>query len=183
MNIDKLNNYALKIYLDKYDFEKYGMSFTDINIRTIRNILLEISDDISEILNIDLDTEKLYVEVFSQKNGCLIFVSYIPEKKKCKIIKRNIICQFDNYESLKNFCSMIKLLYYSSIKSSILYCGRNCIRLFLKLNSEFDAIYKILPNYGEMINDDEISRGVMEEYFNAVISENAIEKILSYTPK
>ena len=181
MNIDKLNNYALKIYLDKYDFKKYGMSFSDINIRSIRNILLEISDDISEILNIDLDTEKLYVEVFSQKNGCLIFVSYIPQKKKHKIIKKDIICQFNNFESLKNFCSNINKLYPDSIKNSILYSGRDYIRLILKIKSDFDNISKTVSYYGNIIADDEINRGVTEEYFNMIVSDNAIEQVLLYT--
>lgn len=179
MTIDKLNNYALKIYLDKYDFEKYGMSYTDVDIRSIRNILLEISDEISEKLNIDLDTQKLYVEVFSQKNGCLIFISYVPEKKKYKTLIKNIICQFDDFSNLFDFCNMINLLYPNSIKKSILYSGDNHIRLFLKLKSEFDNICGLASGYGSVIIGNEINLGATNEYFNVIVSENAIEQILS----
>ncbi len=179
MTIDKLNDYALKIYLDKYDFDKFGMSINDINVRSVRTILLEISDDISQWLNIDLDREKLYVEVFSQKSGCMIFVSYTPEKKKSKNMKKNILCQFDNYNLLENLCNVLKLLYSDSIKDSILYCNEYVIRLYLKIKSNYESIFNFASDYGEVISGDEINLGATEEYFQKIISENAIDTVLS----
>ena len=183
MTINKLNSYALKIYLDKDDLERFGMTYNDITVRAIRNILLEISDEISESLNINLDNEKLYVEVFSQKSGCLIFVSYSPEKIKYKIIRKNIICQFDNFSNLKDFCNIISILYPNSIEESVLYSGDNFIRLFLKLKSNFESLYKLSLDYGEVLTGDEINLGATEEYFKVIVSENAIEQILSYISK
>lgn len=183
MTINKLNGYALKIYLDKDDLEKFGMSYSDINVRSIRNILLEISDEISYQLNIDLDKEKLYVEVFSQKNGCLIFVSYSPEKRRYKIVKKNIICQFNDFNSLKIFCNLISVLYPNSIEESILYCGDSFIRMILKLKSNYESIYEFSMDHADVITGDEINLGATEEYFKMIISENAIEQVLSYISK
>lgn len=179
MTIDKLNDYALKIYLDKYDFDKFGISINGINVRSIRAILLEISEDISQWLNIDLDQEKLYVEVFSQKGGCMIFVSYTPEKKKSKNMKKSIICQIDNYNMLENLCNVLMNLYSESIKESILYCNKFVIRLYLKLKSNYDSIFKFASDYGEVISGDDINLGATEEYFQKIIPENAIDIILS----
>ena len=75
MTINKLNDYAIKIYLDKNDMDRFDINFAYIDTECIKNLILILSDEINELLGIVINNEKLYVEVFSKKNGCLIFIS------------------------------------------------------------------------------------------------------------
>ena len=54
MTIDKLNDYALKICLDKKDLKKYEADFSDIDSAFIKMLITMLADEISDILNIDI---------------------------------------------------------------------------------------------------------------------------------
>ncbi len=176
MTIDKLSDNSLKIRLDTDDFKKYHIKTTDINISNVRQLLISISGEISELLNINAEKAKLFVEVFSYQTSCVIFLSNIPQEHE---IKQNIICQFESFENLKYFCNTLNALYKNSVNTSRLYCNTDNIRLILKLNSDFESIFKFADEYCFAFIPDEISFGVTEEYYNKIIPENAIRKILA----
>lgn len=178
MTIDKLSSSALKIYLDTDDFLKYNIDSTDINISVIKKFLIEISDDISEILNIDAGTARLYVEVFSRKNSCIIFVSDISDTLQQKNKNNSVICEFNNYKSLESFCRTLSALYKDSVRSSTLFCGSYRLRLLLNLENETKSIIAMASGYCNIIPADEINLGVISEYYKEIISENAVSEIL-----
>lgn len=73
MTINKLNDYAIKIYLDKNDMDRFDINFAYIDTECIKNLILILSDEINELLGIVINNEKLYVEVFSKKNRMSYF--------------------------------------------------------------------------------------------------------------
>lgn len=178
MIIDKLSENALKIYLDNDDFKKYNIKSSDINVKTVKKFLIEISNEISDILNLDAATAKFFVEVFSYKNSCHIFLSNMDNPRTSKIKSEKIICQFEIYESLENFCRILNALYKNSLNESILYCGNESIRLILKLSSDFENISYFASAYCNVIPYDEISKGITQEYYKKIISHNAVREIL-----
>lgn len=179
MTIEKLSSKALKIYLDKDDFAKYNITNSDISIKNIRNFLIEISDNISRILNIDMMTSKLFVEVFSKKDSCYIFVSDMTDRKKTNHEIKSIICQFDNFSNLKKFCYIINSFYKNSVTNSSLFCSKDSIRLKLSLNSGYDNIAYSASQYCILLPDNIINTGITDEYYNEIISQNAVNEILS----
>lgn len=179
MTIEKLSSKALKICLDKNDFEKYNIISSDITIKKIRNFLIEISDSISRILDIDIMTSKLFVEVFSKRNSCYIFVSDITDRKKTNSEAKSIICQFDDFDSLEKFCHIINSFYKNSVTNSSLFCNKNNIRLKLSLNSEYDDIACCASQYCILLSDSIINSGITDEYYRKIIPQNAVNEILS----
>ena len=169
MTINKLNDYAIKIYLDKNDMDRFDINFAYIDTECIKNLILILSDEINELLGIVINNEKLYVEVFSKKNGCLIFISCSSKISEKRRIRKNIICQFENFESL------------SSIKFSKLYCNNHYIRLILGIKDDLDKIVKISSSYGIIISGNEINTGATNEYFKCVYDEEAVEKVSLFT--
>lgn len=73
MTINKLNDYAIKIYLDKKMMDRFDINFAYIDAECIKNLILILSDEINELLGIVINNEKLYVEVFSKKNRMSYF--------------------------------------------------------------------------------------------------------------
>lgn len=178
MIIDKLSENALKIYLDNDDFKKYNIRSSDINIKTVKKILIEISPEISGILNLDAANAKFFVEVFSYKNSCHIFLSNMDDRRTSKVKHEKIICQFQDYENLESFCRIMNALYKNSLSESILYCGNESIRLILKLSSDFENISYFATAYCDVIACDEISKGITQEYYKKIIPHNAVREIL-----
>lgn len=177
MTINKLNDYAMKIYLDKNDMDRFNINFAYIDADCIKNLILIMSDEISELLGIDISNEKLYVEVFSQKNGCLIFISYSSKNSVKKRIRKNVICQFENFESLKSLCDYISINFPFSIRFSKLYCNNHHIRLILGIKEDYDKIIKVLSEYSSIISGNEINTGATKEYFKCVYDDKAVEKV------
>ena len=186
MNMIKLGDSVLKIYLDKNDIEKYGLSINNISVRTVRNILLELYDDISDRLGADLEEEKLYVEVLSQRHCCTIFVSCSCDNCKRHTAKAakmpdSFICEFESFEELRDFCRSLFLMYPCRIKSSSLSCGSRTLRLSMTTSADIENIFRSAAEYrGLVIPSDKLNRSVTNEYYNNIIEQNAVEKILSY---
>ena len=186
MNMIKLNDSVLKIYLDRNDIEKYGLSMNNISVRTVRSILLELYDDISERLGADLEEEKLFVEVLSQRHCCTIFVSCSCENCKRRTAKPakmpdSFICEFESFEELRNFCRSLFLMYPCRIKSSSLSCGSRTLRLMMTTSADIENIFRSAAEYrGLVIPSDKLNRSVTNEYYKNIIEQNAVEKILSY---
>lgn len=181
MTINKLNDYAIKIYLDKNDMDRFDINFAYIDTECIKNLILILSDEINELLGIVINNEKLYVEVFSKKNGCLIFISCSSKISEKRRIRKNIICQFENFESLKGLCDYLSINFPSSIKFSKLYCNNHYIRLILGIKGDLDKIVKISSSYAIIISGNEINTGATNEYFKCVYDEEAVEKVSLFT--
>lgn len=189
MNMIKINDSVLKIYLDRSDVERYGLSMNNISIRTVRSILFELYDDISERLGADLEEKKLFVEVLSQRHCCTIFVSCSCDNCKRQNAKTakmpdSFICEFECFEELRDFCRSLFLLYPCRIKSSSLSCGSRTLRLMMTTSADIESIFHNAAAYhGLVIPSDKLNRNVTSEYYRSIIEQNAVEKILSFEDK
>jgi len=179
MTINKLSSYAVKINLDSKDFQKYKINYSDINIENIKVFLVSISDKISEILGIDIDYAKLFVEVFSRQTKCIIFVSVDPDEIPQKTSENKcIICQFSNFDLLEKFCYALNALYKDSVAKSSLFFGYDTLRLVLVLSSEYNQISYFASGYCNVLSGDEINTAVTQEYYKKILQNNAVEEIL-----
>lgn len=183
MTIDKLNDYALKICLDKKDLKKYEADFSDIDSAFIKMLITMLADEISDILNIDITNEKLYVEVFAKKIGCVIFISCSAENIKAGPDGKILICQSENFESIAELCIQLKNFHMKKIKFCSLYGNNYHIRLILGIKSDYYSISGIASRYCKIIPGNEINMSATEEYFQCVEPSDAIEKILLQTGK
>lgn len=184
MTLSKLSEKTLKIHLDKNDIAMYDLDYKNINVRTVRSILLELYDEISTGLNIDLEEEKLYVEVISRKHSCLIFVSLSRENRKNHgkndCILDSYICEFEYFDDLRNFCESLYFLYPGRIKKSSLCCGSRTLRLLISLNAAEEGVFMAAAdNRGVIIPFSGVNVGVTGEYYTELIPTDAIDAILS----
>ena len=186
MNMMKIGDSVLKIYLDRNDIERYGLSMNNISVRTVRSILLELYDDISERLGADLEEEKLFVEVLSQRHCCTIFVSCSCDECKKRPSRPakmpdSFICEFESFDELRDFCRSLFLMYPCRIKNSSLCCGSRTLRLMMTTSADTESIFRnAAACRGLVIPSDKLNRSVTSEYYSNIIEQNAVEKILSY---
>lgn len=186
MTIEKLSGHAVKIYLSLSDLSRYDLDFDTINdgSENTRRLLTVIIDNIRRDFGIDFSGEKVYIEVFSRQDGCLMFLSFseretVRKKKTCCIV-----CQFNNFESMKRFCMGIHGSYGKSIKSGRLYYNSDGLRLVIKLSSEaLVRIIGIVQEYGMVIGCTDIDIGATEEYYTRFRCRNIIERLAQSADK
>lgn len=178
MIINKLSENSLKIFLDSDDFKKYHLKSSDINIKNIKALLIDISGEISEMLGINATQAKLFVEIFSYKSSCVIFISNVPDKKLRNKIPHEIICQFTDYDNLYSFCKTLNALYKNSVNTSKLYSNSENMRLTLKLNSDYENITRFAESCCVVMPLSEVSKGINGEYYTQIVPENAVREIL-----
>lgn len=174
MKIEKLSNYSLKITLYEKDISYYKINYADWNSINATEFLLMISDEIKQKTGSDITKEKVYVEIFSRINKCLIFISF-PSVPKHKNEKKTILCCFNDYEQLKNFCCIINEVLPHAVSDSSLYIYKSV--LWLKIETE--SLYiNHFRQYSEKITEtNEFSDSVINEHFTSVLQKNAVKEI------
>ncbi len=180
MNIEKLNEYAVKIFLSDNDLNRYDICFQEMNNKNTAALILSLADEITDSCGIDISDKKLIVEVFSQKNGCTIFLSFNPSQKKASQKKIPVMIQFKNYESLKDFCIFLQKNPEYHIRSSSLYFNKIFFYLILLCDkNSADSVYKTAESYGFPEYCTEVGEAAVKEYFICIENGNAVRKIAS----
>ena len=97
MKIEKLSDCSVKIVLSQIDLYNYDIQYDDWDSDKATEFILSVADEITEKLGVDITREKLYVEIFSRINGCLIFISFPPKTTASKRRKCRLVCTFDDF--------------------------------------------------------------------------------------
>lgn len=172
MKIERLSEFSIKIALTEDDLFEYGISYDGWDSKNTSEFLLSISDEIMKRVNTDITTEKLYVEIFSRKSSCLIFVSFAPRRREKKS-RCKVVCTFTDFQSLKSFCGRISL----KIHSSSLYYSNCALKLLLELPSEQLKLLELCGDECLAEELDSVRSASISEYYVCAQKENAIERI------
>lgn len=178
MKIEKLSEYSVKITLTGKDLSDYGIRYDSWDSQSAAGFLLSVSEKIKEKTGKDITSEKLYVEIFSRINSCLIFVSF-PSKSTRKIRKELIVCTFPDFESLKSFCRKIHDEFPEMIYSDSLYYSSCTLRLILEISSECRCFAEDFAGEGTVSEYDAVAQASTREYYVCAEPCNAVEKIVN----
>ncbi len=176
MIIEKLSSFSIKISLYEKDISEYNIDYSGWNSDNATEFLLLISNEIQEKTGTDITKEKIYVEIFSRINKCLIFISFSPDTKK-STSKRDVICTFNDYEQLKTFCTKINSRIPQAVKRSSLYASSDALRLKIETNDLYVNHLKKLSSKGMVLECNEFSDSVISEYFTSVLQSDAVKRI------
>jgi len=182
MIIEKLSSLTVKITLNDYELDFFGLNYELLknNDSSTKKLITYILDEIKNNININLFNEHLYIEAFSGKHKhCILYIS---------VIYINDIIKMDNIR----YCSDKIIIVSECIRSLIKY---SCIlsenhifpesNLFLLQNRYLLIIYDIISsdpelpertaaNCGLEYYTDEILKASAEEYGNCIISGDAV---------
>ena len=173
MIIQKLNGNTIKILLKKCEFSDYN-----INPDIIKDFILSVSDEIYNILNLNMQNTKFYVEVFLFSDNCSIFLSAINNKKKNQN-SQTVTCEFETFDALAGFCRILKSLYNDYINSAKLFYGTKNLRLIIDLSVKDYKAVDFVENFCDCIPQSFYNTAVTEEYYKQIHSENIIDEIIS----
>ncbi|MGN0621538.1 MAG: adaptor protein MecA [Porcipelethomonas sp.] len=177
MNIEKLNNYAVKIFLSDSDLNAYDICFQEMNSQNTAALILSLADEIMDCCGINISDKKLIAEVFPQKNGCTIFISFSPSYHKIQYKKIQFTVSLDKYEQLKEFCRFLQKTPEYHIRSSSLYFNGLFFCLIILCDGKSaDSLYKAAEKYGYPDYTTEISEAAIKEYFTCIESQGAVRK-------
>lgn len=182
MTIEKLSSLTLKITLNDYELNYFGLNFELLqnNDSCTKKLITYILDEIKNSLDISLFNEHLYIEAFSaSQKKCILYISVINEN--CFIKKQSD----KNYpEGIMVISECFRpLIFYSCILSEYSICTQSS--LFLLQNRYILILYDLktadyeLPertaeNCGLKYYTDDILKASAEEYGNCIISGDAV---------
>lgn len=174
MKIEKLSECSVKITLTGKDLSDHGIRYDSWDSRSAAGFLLSVSDEIKEKTGADITNEKLYVEIFSRINSCLIFVSFQPKSAR-RNRKERIVCTFPDFESLKSFCRKIYNEFPDMIHSRLYYSSCT-LRLIFEIPSEYRGFAEDSAE-GTVSEYDAVMWASTCEYYVCAEPYNAVEKV------
>lgn len=177
MKIEKLSDCSVKIILTRSDLYDHGIRYDNWDSENASEFLLSVSEEIKERTGTDITHEKLYVEIFSRINSCLIFISFSPKNNISKCKKCRIAYTFDDYDSLKSFCCLIHEKFPEIIKSSSLYYNTNILCLIIEASGSYKSFLTDSVQGGYVRECDEFTDAATLEYYICAESSNAVKKI------
>lgn len=180
MKIEKLSDCSVKITLTRSDLSDCGIEYDAWDSDTAAGFLLSAADEIKEQTGADITHEKLYVEIFSKSSGCMIFVSFPRRLSARKSQKCRIACSFGDYDSLREFCRLLKEEFPDIPLSSSLYYSSRILRLELELPSAYKELIADSPESGCVTECGELSDAAVQEYYICAESSGAAEKIAAF---
>ena len=188
MELKLVNDNKLKIILTNEDMALMDITFEEmdyINNTDTKRIFWDILDKAKHQIGFDAGAEKLFVQVYPDKNGgCLMYVTkdvpkgnpYTYEKKyKSKLYtgvkKKKVLYMFDNSENLFEACGQLSLTDYTG--KSDLFADDNG-RYYLSLEDNREQSLELVSEYGVLINNPFFGY-YLDEHAKKIISSDAIK--------
>ncbi len=185
MVIEIISSNTIKIILNENDMSLYDISFDKLDRSNpeTKRLLIDLIDNIKDEKNIDLSSERLFVEAFPKDDGgCLLYLSILnsnvkvtPEKSSLYI---TLICKIDSPEVLLEVTSKIYEMFNHILHNSELYYSDGTYQLILQIFKKADKkLRTILGEFCQISGNSEIEASVIREHYTCIFPINAIEEI------
>ena len=185
MELKLVNENKLKIVLTNEDMTSLDITCEEMDYDNTgtKRIFWDILDKAKHQIGFDAGADKLFVQVYPDKNGgCLMYVTkdaqkgnpYTYEKKfKSKLYtgikKKRVLYMFDNSESLIDACEKLNLAGFTG-KSDI-FAGDGRYYLYIEDNREQPL--EFVGEYGVLINNP-LFGFYLDEHTKKIVSSNAV---------
>ena len=186
MELKLVNENKLKIILTNEDMVQLDINPEEMDYDNTgtKRIFWDILDKAKHQIGFDAGAEKLFVQVYPDKNGgCLMYVTkdaqknnpYIYEKKyKSKLYtgvkKKRVLYMFEDSEILLEACYQLNLTGYKG-KSDI-FTDETKYYLYIDYNKETSV--ELLSEYGILINNP-LFEFYLYEHAQKIISSEAVK--------
>ncbi|MCX7657405.1 MAG: adaptor protein MecA [Oscillospiraceae bacterium] len=185
MTIEVISSTTGKITLTELDMLDYDINYERLDRRNpeTKRLLIELLEAVKEEKNIDLCSEKLYVEAFPQNDGgCLLYISVLSEKQKTKAeLYTEIVCETDDVQSLISLCCTLYKNFSHLIRESELYFDKRHYRLIINTFPKTEnKTLSIIGEYACPSGKGEITGAFTREHFDVLIENDAVKKISEF---
>ena len=191
MDLKLVNENKLKIVLTNEDMALMDITFEEMDYDedvVTRRVLWEILDKAKRQTGFDVGSDKLYINVHSDKNGgCLIYVTKDAQKsvshahahtyeKKYKsklytgIKKKRFLYMFDHSEGLIGACGRLAAMGYNG-KSDVYADDK---RYYLYIDDNIDYALDFISEYGVLINNPLFSF-YLDEHTKKILASDAVK--------
>jgi len=186
MEYKLVNENKLKIVLTNEDMALLDITPEEMDYDNTgtKRIFWEILDRAKHQIGFDAGSEKLFVQVYPDKNGgCLMYVTkdaqkgnpYIYEKKyKSKLYtgvkKKRLLYMFDNSENLLEACQQLVLTGFTG--KSDLFADDS--KYFLYIEDNRETALELISEYGILLNNPYFGF-CLDEHTKKIISSDAVK--------
>ena len=185
MIIEIISSNTIKVVLNKNDMSLYNVSFENLDRSSpeTKRLLLDLIHNIKEEKDLDLSSEKLFVEAFPKEDGgCLLYLSTLNGSVKVTPEKSNlynsIICEIKSPEILLNVSKKLYNLFIHILHNSELYYKDGTYQLILHTYKRADKKLKtVLSEFCEIVGSGEVDSSLIREHYMCVFPIDAIEEI------
>lgn len=184
LTIEKLSNTAVKITINKYEMMRYGVSFETLNENNAetRNMISDILTNMCLSTDINFTSARLFIEAFSvSAAGCILYISVINDDYEIYEPYIDYIFDFPGLSECIGFVKHMSENIRSSSQKSILYTsdGKRML-LYMDTAIEYeDYIVSSASEFGAEISSEELFVQFVDEHFECLINENAINALCS----
>ena len=186
MTIEIISANTIKIVLNEFDMSAYEVSFDKLDRSSpeTKKLLIDLIRNIQEEKNIDLSSERLFVEAFPKDDGgCLLYLSMLNNNMKVLQEKNSLynsmVCKIKSPKDLIEISNQLFNLYNHILHNSELYYLDGEYQLILHTFKKADKKLKtFLSEYCEIVGNGEIDSSSIREYYSCIFPINAIEEII-----
>ena len=184
MVIEVISSNTIKVILTEDDMSSYDVSFEKLDRSNpeTKRLLVELISSIKSEKNIDLSSERLFVEAFPKDDGgCLLYLSMLGNNVKIQTDKttvyNTIVCKITSPQALMQICTKICEHYNHIIHNSELYYSNGIYQLILQIYKKTDRKLKLMLNeFCNISGTSEIEASVIREHFSCIFAIDAIEE-------
>lgn len=187
--IEKIDHQTVKIILTYQDMCNYNLIYDEMDYHDIntKKTILKIVRIAQAKTNIDMQSNKLYIEAFPcTDGGCILYINLIQTQQSqtssdAKPLDSPFIFAFEHINDVVQLCQRLKSLHPDLIVKSSLVLMDSHYHLFLYTYCDKEQkLLSILKEYGEYLGTGAILAATIQEHGKALICENAIETMLEY---
>lgn len=189
MNVTIRNEYRVEAVLTSDELGEYGITYEEIDYKNIetRRVLWTVLDKIKQRYGVKINfAGKLLIEVIKESgnNVRLCFSSLPPhgcdEKSVKQLVKTEnlpLVAEFQTFEdvlsaliNIENFVADASLLYEKNGRYRMLfYCSAD----------KKSLLYGMLCEFSNVSDASAVERARCEEHWNCIISENAVNRLIT----
>ena len=181
MTLEMLGMDTLKVTIDKEELESQNVTPMDIarNSYEAQKLLCKIILLAASECDFRPVGDKYTVEVFSNKDNCIIYISLIISRKQ--ICKRYIVCQSNNIKDISMLCLALMNMRCSIVCSSLFSDDTKYIIAIKCQNESYEAIKSIMSEFGNTDELTELQLMSIAEHATTIFRKSAIEIISTKT--
>lgn len=186
MTIEQISRSTVKVVLSKNELKSYDLNFSMLDSDSVETkaMLLTLLQNIQQKVDIDLASDRLYIEAFAAKDGgCFLYISVIDDEDNSlsnnskKDVFVALTAEFDNFNNLIILCRHLQKLSNDIVASQLYYHGLT-MRLVLYADSNAECkICGLICEYGNFIGAGELYYSFTKEYFTCSEKYNAVSKL------
>ncbi len=184
MVIEVISSNTIKVILTEDDMSSYDVSFEKLDRSNpeTKRLLIELISSIKAEKDVDLSSERLFVEAFPKDDGgCLLYLSMLGNNVKIATdrmtVYNTLICKISSPQALMRICTKICEQYNYIIHNSELYYDNGVYQLILQIYKKTDRKLKnMLSEFCSISGTSELEASVIREHFNCIFPIDAIEE-------